>query len=245
MKMLSMSSRTSKRLLVRMLVKAWDKLPKELQLNEVRPYWEILRRKNFALFWKRVFDIVVSGLMLVILSPFFLLLAIVIKIDSKGPVFYRQVRVTQYGKEFRIHKFRSMCDGADKKGSLVTVKSDPRVTNVGRFIRKFKLDEISQLIDVFQGTMSFVGTRPEVPKYVACYTNEMKATLLLPAGITSTASIEYRDESRLLDAADDVDKVYIEEVLPCKMKFNLKYLSSFSIAKEFLILFKTMIVFLR
>lgn len=222
-----------------MLVKAWEKLPKELQIDEVRPYWEILRKKNFALFWKRVFDVVVSGIMLILLCPFFLILAIAIKIDSKGPVFYRQVRVTQYGKEFRIHKFRSMCDGADKKGSLVTVNGDARITKVGRFIRNCRLDEVSQLIDVFQGTMSFVGTRPEVPKYVAAYTNEMKATLLLPAGVTSEASIRYKDEAKLLDAADDVDKVYVEEVLPGKMKFNLQSIMEFSFIGEIKTMFRT------
>lgn len=222
-----------------MFIKAWDKLPKELQLDEVRPYWEILRKKNFTLFWKRVFDIIVSGIMLIILFPFFLILAIAIKVDSKGPVFYRQVRVTQYGKEFRIHKFRSMCDGADKKGSLVTVNGDTRITKVGHFIRKCRLDEVSQLIDVFQGTMSFVGTRPEVSKYVAAYSNEMKATLLLPSGVTSEASIRYKDEAGLLEAADDVDKVYVEEVLPGKMKFNLQSIMEFSFIGEIKTMFRT------
>lgn len=222
-----------------MLIKAWDKLPKELQLDEVRPYWEILRKKNFTLFWKRVFDIVVSGILLILLCPFFLILAIAIKVDSKGPVFYRQVRVTQYGREFRIHKFRSMCDGADKKGSLVTVNGDARITKVGHLIRKCRLDEISQLIDVFQGTMSFVGTRPEVPKYGEAYTNEMKATLLLPAGVTSEASIRYKDEAELLDAATDVDKTYIEEVLPRKMKYNLQSIKEFSFIGEIKTMFRT------
>lgn len=207
-----------------MLICKWDKLPKNLQLDEVKPYWEKLRKRNWNLFWKRVFDIVISGIFLILLSPLFLILAILIKIDSKGPVFYRQVRITQYGKKFRIHKFRSMTVGADK-GSLVTVKNDTRVTRIGKVIRKCKLDELSQLIDVFIGTMTFVGTRPEVEKYVNNYSNEMLATLLLPAGITSLASVKFKDENELIDNAKDVDKVYIENVLPEKMKYNLEELT--------------------
>jgi len=220
-------------------MRKWEDLPKELQLEEVRPYYDILKKKEVGLFFKRVFDIVVSLLMLIILSPIFLILAIAIKVDSKGPVFYRQTRVTQYCKEFKIHKFRSMCDGADKKGTLVTVSGDSRVTKVGKFIRKCRLDEVSQLIDVLQGNMSFVGTRPEVPKYVAAYTPEMMATLLLPAGITSEASIRYKDEDRLLDAAEDVDRVYIEEVLPAKMKWNLESIERFKFFREILTMIRT------
>ena len=146
-----------------MLICKWKKLPENMQTEEIRPYWEKLKKRNWNLFWKRIFDIIVSLLMLIVLSPLFFCLALAIKIDSKGPIFYRQVRITQYGKEFEIHKFRSMMVNADK-GSLVTVKDDMRVTKVGKFIRKYRLDEISQLIDVFQGNMSLVGTRPEVPK---------------------------------------------------------------------------------
>jgi lipopolysaccharide/colanic/teichoic acid biosynthesis glycosyltransferase len=220
-------------------MRKWEDLPKDLQLEEVRPYYDILKKKEVGLFFKRVFDIVVSLLMLIILSPVFLILAIAIKVDSKGPVFYRQTRVTQYCKEFKIHKFRSMCDGADKKGTLVTVSGDSRVTKVGKFIRKCRLDEVSQLIDVLQGNMSFVGTRPEVPKYVAAYTPEMMASLLLPAGITSEASIRYKDEDRLLDAAEDVDRVYIEEVLPAKMKWNLESIERFKFFREILTMIRT------
>ena len=204
-----------------MLVCKWEKLPSFMQVDEVRPYWQKLRRRNWNLFWKRVFDILVSGLFLIVLLPLFLILAIAIKIDSKGPVFYRQVRITQYGLEFRIHKFRSMTVGADK-GNLVTIKNDTRVTKVGKVIRKLKLDELSQLINVFQGTMTFVGTRPEVKRYVDAYSNEMLATLLLPAGISSIASIKYKDENELLDNAENVDEVYITKVLPDKMKYNLE-----------------------
>ncbi len=187
-----------------MMVKKWENLPPEFQTEEVRPYYEILRKKQISLMAKRVFDVVVSALMLVLLSPVFLVLAVAIKLDSPGPVFYRQVRVTQYGKQFRIFKFRSMVSNADKIGAQVTVGNDSRITRVGRVIRNCRLDEICQLIDIFRGTMTFVGTRPEVPKYVAAYTPEMMATLLLPAGVTSEASIRYKDESALLDGAEDV-----------------------------------------
>ena len=221
------------------MVCRWESLPKELQIDAVRPYWEILRRKSLSLFFKRIFDILVSSVSLILLSPLFLVLAIAIKVDSRGPVFFRQERVTQYGRIFRIHKFRSMVRDADKKGTLVTVNNDARVTRVGRFIRKTKMDEISQLIDVFQGTMSFVGTRPEVRKYVYQYSDEMKATLLLPAGITSSASIKYRNENEILDGASDVDKVYVEQVLPEKMVWNLEDIRKYGFWREIGICFRT------
>ena len=211
-----------------MLIKKWEKLPKELQIEEVKPYYEILRKKNFSLFWKRMFDIVVSSLMLLILLPFFLILSLAIVIDSRGGVFYRQERVTQYGKHFRIFKFRTMVKNADKKGTLVTVGNDSRITRVGKFIRKLRLDEVSQLIDIFRGTMTFVGTRPEVPKYVDQYKAEYMATLLLPAGVTSMTSIMFKDEDELLKDKEDVDKAYVEEVLPRKMKYNLSELKKYS-----------------
>jgi len=222
-----------------MMLKKWEQLPPQLRTEEVRPYYDALKGRQVSLFFKRVFDVVVSALMLLVLSPVFLILAIAIKLDSPGPVFYRQVRVTQYGKEFRIFKFRSMVSDADKKGSLVTVSGDSRITRVGGFIRKCRLDEVCQLIDIFRGTMTFVGTRPEVPKYVAAYTPEMLATLLLPAGVTSEASILYKDEAELLDAADDVDAVYIHDVLPGKMKYNLEALKSFSFASDLKTMLRT------
>lgn len=222
-----------------MILKDWNKLPSELQKDEIKPYYNILKKKQFSLIIKRIFDIVVSALMLIVLSPIFLILAIAIKLDSRGPVFYRQVRVTQYGKQFRIFKFRSMVSNADKIGSQVTVSNDSRITKVGRFIRRFRLDEICQLIDVFRGTMTFVGTRPEVPKYVEQYTAEMMATLLLPAGVTSEASIRYKDEDSLLNGAEDVDKVYIEKVLPEKMKYNLNSIKEFSFSGDIKTMFRT------
>ena len=221
------------------MLRKWEKMPLELQTDAVRPYYEILRKKQGSLLVKRIFDVVVSALMLLALSPVFLILAIAIKLDSPGPVFYRQVRVTQYGKQFRIFKFRSMVQNADKKGSLVTVGGDSRITRVGSVIRKCRLDEICQLIDILRGTMTFVGTRPEVPKYVEKYTPEMMATLLLPAGVTSLASICYKDEDRLLEGAQDVDKVYIEEVLPDKMRYNLKAIKTFSFWGDIKLMFMT------
>lgn len=215
-----------------MMLKKWEDLPPEMQCDEVREYYDILKKKQVSLFFKRAFDIAVSLIMLIILSPIFLILAIAIKIDSPGPVFYRQERVTQYGRHFRIFKFRSMVNNADKSGTAVTVKDDCRITKTGRFIRKFRLDEISQLIDVLRGTMTFVGTRPEVPKYVEHYTPEMMATLLLPAGVTSLASIYYKDEAELLDAADDADRTYITEVLPGKMEYNLRELREFGLFRD-------------
>ena len=222
-----------------MILKKWEELPESLRTDAVRPYYDLLARRRGSLALKRCFDVVVSAFMLLILAPVFLVLAIAIKLDSPGPVFYRQVRVTQYGREFRIFKFRSMVSDADKRGSLVTVSGDSRITRVGHFIRNCRLDELCQLIDIFRGTMTFVGTRPEVPKYVAAYTPEMMATLLLPAGVTSQASILYKDEAELLDAADDVDAVYVRDVLPGKMKYNLDALKNFSFFSDIATMFQT------
>ena len=222
-----------------MILKKWEDLPDNLRTDAVRPYYDILAKRRGSLLLKRCFDIVVSAVMLLVLSPVFAILAIAIKLDSPGPVFYRQVRVTQYGREFRIFKFRSMVSDADKRGSLVTVSGDSRITRVGKFIRKCRLDEVCQLIDILRGTMTFVGTRPEVPKYVTAYTPEMLATLLLPAGVTSEASIEYKDEAELLDAAADVDAVYIHDVLPGKMRYNLQSLKDFSFFSDIKTMFRT------
>lgn len=210
-----------------------------MQTEAVKPYYEILQKKQISLIFKRSFDIAVSLIMLLILSPVFLVLAIAIKLDSKGPVFYRQVRVTQYGKEFRIFKFRTMVNNADKIGSQVTVGGDSRITRVGKVIRECRLDEIGQLLNILGGSMTFVGTRPEVPKYVEKYTSEMWATLLLPAGVTSEASIRYKDEAALLDAAEDVDATYIQDVLPGKMKYNLRSIQEYSFFKDIKTMFQT------
>lgn len=218
---------------------SWEKLPPQMQTEAVKPYYEILQKKQISLIFKRSFDIVVSLIMLLILSPVFLVLAIAIKLDTEGPVFYRQVRVTQYGKEFRIFKFRTMVNNADKIGSQVTVGGDSRITRVGKVIRECRLDEIGQLLNILGGSMTFVGTRPEVPKYVEKYTPEMWATLLLPAGVTSEASIRYKDEAALLDVAEDVDATYIQDVLPGKMKYNLRSIQEYSFFKDIETMFQT------
>ncbi len=217
----------------------WEDLPKWMQCDEVRAYYDILNKKQFSMKCKRVFDVVTASVLLVILSPVFVVLAVAIKLDSPGPVFYKQERITQYGKKFRIYKFRTMVNHADKVGAAVTVDNDSRITRVGAKIRDYRLDEIGQLINVLKGEMSFVGTRPEVMKYVKCYTPEMRATLLLPAGITSEASIRYKDESQLLNTADCVDKVYVEQVLPKKMEWNLESIRRFRLLEEVLTMFRT------
>lgn len=218
---------------------SWEKLPPQMQTEAVKPYYEILQKKQISLIFKRLFDIAVSLIMLLILSPVFLILAIAIKLDTEGPVFYRQVRVTQYGKEFRIFKFRTMVNNADRIGSQVTVGGDNRITRVGKVIRECRLDEIGQLLNILGGSMTFVGTRPEVPKYVEKYTPEMWATLLLPSGVTSEASIRYKDEAALLDAAEDVDATYIQDVLPGKMKYNLRSIQEYSFFKDIKTMFQT------
>ena len=228
-----------------MLIKEFSKLPLDMQNEEVKRYYDILRNKKAQLILKRIFDIVASLVLCIILSPLLVILSVWIKADSKGPVFYRQERITQYGRTFKIFKFRTMVVDADKKGSLVTTKNDSRITKVGEKIRNSRLDEIPQLFNILKGEMSFVGTRPEVKKYVDKYTDEMKATLLLPAGVTSLASIKYKDEdeiiSKYVDEKQAVDDVYIEKVLPEKMKWNLEYLSSLNFGKDLWICVKTVI----
>lgn len=228
-----------------MLVKEWNELPEFMQVEEVRPYYETLRKKKGQLILKRIFDIVCSFILIVLLSPVLLLLAVWIKLDSKGPVFYRQERITQYGKVFRIFKFRTMVTDADKIGTLVTTQNDSRITKVGNKIRKCRLDELPQVFNIFVGDMSFVGTRPEVQKYVDAYTKKMNATLLLPAGVTSLASIKYRDEDEIIEQKTSegktVDQTYIEDVLPEKMKYNLNYLDEFNIGRDLYLCVKTVI----
>ena len=220
-------------------MKKWEELSVEMQVEEIRPYYDVLSQKRYSLLFKRAFDITVSFLMLVILSPVFLVLAVAIKLDSPGPVFFRQVRVTQYGKHFKIFKFRTMVSNAEKIGAQLTAGNDSRVTRVGSAIRKFRLDEIAQLIDVLRGTMTFVGVRPEVLKYIEKYTPEMRATLLLPAGVTNLTSIFYSDEAALLANAEDIDVTYMQVVLPGKMKWNLKGIMDFSFWSDIKLMFMT------
>lgn len=221
------------------MLKKWEQLPQEMQIAEIREYYDVLNKKRGSLMLKRLFDIVVSSIFLILLSPVILLLSIAIKIDSQGPVFYRQERYTQYGRKFKIHKFRSMYDGADEKGSLVTVENDTRITRVGNLVRKCRLDEIAQLIDVFKGDMTFVGVRPEVKKYVDEYENEWKATFLLPAGVTNLTCIYFKHEDELLSEVEDVDDEYIKKILPIKMRWNLKGIKEFSFLNDIKLMFMT------
>lgn len=227
------------------MLKNWNELPEYMRTDEVRPYYDLLQKKKISLFLKRVFDIVVSLIMIILCSPILLIISILIVKDSKGGVFYRQERVTQYGRVFRIFKFRTMVKNADQIGTQVTVSNDSRITKIGSKLRNCRLDELPQLFNIFLGDMTFVGTRPESVHYVKSYTNEMYATLLLPAGVTSEASIEYKDEADLLDQADDVDRVYINEVLPEKMKYNLNSIKEFSFFKEIATMFRTVFAVLR
>ena len=210
----------------------WDDIPEFMRNDSVKKYYEILRRKQFSLKVKRSFDIVASLVLIILLFPVFLFLTVWIKFDSQGPVYYKQERITQYGRKFYIFKFRTMVANADKIGTLVTVQEDPRITKAGSKIRKLRLDELPQLFNIAAGDMSFVGTRPEVPRYVDEYSDEMKATLLLPAGVTSEASIKYKDEDELLKDAENVDEIYIQKVLPEKMRWNLKAIRRFRLSGE-------------
>lgn len=232
-----------------MLLKKWDNIPEFMKNDEVKYYYDILKRRKFSLFIKRLFDIFASLILLIILLPIILIFAIWIKLDSKGPIFYRQVRITRYGKEFKIFKFRTMLQNADKIGALVTIGNDPRITRVGNIIRKYRIDEIPQLINVLIGDMTFVGTRPEVKKYVDSYANKMKATLLLPAGITSNASINYRNEDAVIKKYSkknkNIDDIYITKVLPEKMKYNLEDIEKFNIFREFGICINTIVKVVR
>lgn len=221
------------------MLREWDDLPVFMRTPEVRSYWDVLSKKRGQLLLKRVFDLFVAFILLLLLALPMLVLALWIKADSKGPVFYRQERVTTYGKHFRIHKFRTMVSDADKIGTTVTVGNDNRITKVGSKLRKLRLDELPQVFDVLSGNMSFVGTRPEAVKYVEKYKSEYYATLLMPAGITSEASIRYKDEDKLLDEASDVDSVYQDQVLPEKMRWNLESIKRFSFFQDILTMFRT------
>ncbi|WP_305881190.1 sugar transferase [Bacillus mycoides] len=228
-----------------MMLKKWEDLPGEMKNDSVRKYYDLLYKKRFSLFFKRIFDIVIAILALLVLSPVFILISIAIKIDSDGPVLFRQVRVTQYGERFKIFKFRTMVNNADKIGTQVTTKNDNRITRVGQFLRKIRLDEIPQLFNIILGNMSFVGTRPEVVKYVEKYTSEMLATLLLPAGVTSKASIQYKNEEKILNNAENADEVYTNQVLPEKMRYNLQSIEEFSFFGELKVMLETLVAVVK
>lgn len=227
------------------MLRKWNDLPSNMKNSSVKQYYDILYKKRFSLLAKRVFDIVVAILAFVVLSPVFIILSIAIKVDSEGPVMFRQVRVTQYGKQFRIFKFRTMVNNAERLGTQVTTKNDARVTKIGKILRKYRLDEFPQLFNIIVGDMSFVGTRPEVIKYVERYTDDMMATLLLPAGVTSEASIYYKDEERSLMVAEDADVMYVEEVLPEKMKYNLIGIEMFSFFGEIKTMVRTVVAVVK
>ena len=224
-----------------MVLKDWDELPPELRCDELRPYYDILRRHRGGLAAKRGFDIAASALLLAALSPVLLAVSAAVAADSRGGVFFLQERVTAYARHFKIIKFRTMVPDAESLGSQLTTSGDMRVTRVGRFLRKSRLDELPQLVNILVGDMSFVGTRPEVPRYVARYTNEMLATLLLPAGVTSEASIRYKDEYKLLTGAESIDDAYVQNVLPGKMYYNLKAIEDFSILNELRTMLRTVL----
>ena len=227
------------------MLRQWEDLPKRMRNEAVRPYYEQLQKKKVSLFLKRCIDVSLSSALLLFLAPVMLLIGIAVRLDSPGPALFRQVRVTQYGRQFRIFKFRTMVNHADRMGTQVTASGDARITRLGRKMRHYRLDELPQLLNIFLGDMSFVGTRPEVVKYVREYTDEMTATLLLPAGVTSEVSIQYKDEEKLLADVADVDEAYIHIVLPEKMEYNLKSLRDFSLIHELKIMVDTVIAVFR
>ena len=221
------------------VLRRWEDLPDFMRIPEVRPYYESLQEKRVQLVLKRVFDIAAALVLLLVLCVPMLLTAAWIRLDSPGSPMFRQERATVYGKRFRIHKFRTMTANADCAGSLLTVRRDPRITRAGRLLRRHHLDELPQLLDVLAGNMSFVGTRAEVIPIVEQYRPEYYATLLLPAGITSEASIRYKDEYRLLTDAEDADRVYLEKILPAKMRWNLASVRSYRFPRDLTTLVRT------
>jgi lipopolysaccharide/colanic/teichoic acid biosynthesis glycosyltransferase len=228
-----------------MLLKRWQDLPDYLKNDGVKKYYDYLYKKRRSLFAKRIFDLIASMLTLIILLPVIAVIGIAIKVSTKGPVIFRQTRVTQYGREFRIYKFCTMVRDADKSDLQVTTRNDARVTKLGRLLRKYRLDEIPQLINIITGDMTFVGTRPEVPQYIENYTDEMRATLLLPAGVTSETSILYKDEEQLLADALNANETYINVVLPQKMIYNLRSLEKYSFIGDIKTLFRTVAAVFR
>lgn len=227
------------------MLRQWERLPKYMRTEAVRPYYNSLKKKKHSLLLKRIFDFIVATIMLILLLPLFLVISVLIITDSKGGVFFRQERITQYGRKFKIFKFRTMVANSDKLGSQVTVKNDSRITKIGRILRKYRLDELPQLLNIILGDMSFCGTRPESTYYVKKYTPEMFATLLLPAGVTSEASIRYKDEAALLENAEHVDEVYVKEILPEKMKYNLESIRKFSLLRELGTMMRTVLAVLQ
>lgn len=224
-----------------MELKEWRELPDIMRTKEVRKYYNVLKKHRSWLKLKRALDVIVASIMLIFLAIPMLIIAIAIKLDSKGPVMFRQERVTQYCRTFKIFKFRTMVNNASKLGAAVTVDNDSRITKVGAFLRKYRMDEFPQIFNILSGDMTFIGTRPEVPKYVKEYSKEMYATLLLPAGLTSRTSIAYKDEDKLLGGAENADEVYINEVLPAKMKYNLESIRKTGLRSDMSVLWDTFV----
>lgn len=222
-----------------MLLPRYSTLSKQMQNDEVLKYYNILSKRTGSLILKRISDIICALLLIVILAVPMLIVAVCVKADSPGPVFFRQRRVTTGGRVFSIFKFRTMYVNDNAKNAQVTSGTDSRITKTGRTLRKLRLDEMPQLFNVLSGDMTFVGTRPEVERYVEKYTPEMYATLLMPAGITSMTSIKYRNEEEILEKADDVEKAYIEQILPDKMKYNLEYIEKFNFFYDIYIMLLT------
>ena len=227
------------------MLREWERLPKYMRTEAVRPYYDCLKKKKTSRLLKRAFDLIAAILLFILLLPLLVIISILIIFDSKGGIFFRQERITQYGRKFKIFKFRTMTAGADRLGAQVTVKNDSRITRIGQVLRKYRLDELPQLLNIILGDMSFCGTRPESTYYVKKYNPEMFATLLLPAGVTSEASIRYKDEAVLLEQAEDVDEVYVKQILPGKMKYNLESIRKFSLLRELRTLFRTVLAVLQ
>ena len=232
-----------------MILKKWENLPTEMKNNDVKKYYEILSQRKISLLLRRLVDFLLALILIIFLSPIMIVIAFIIKIDSKGPILYRQERVTAYNQTFKICKFRTMVTNADKIGALVTSNGDSRITRIGKIIRKTRIDEIPQLFNIIKGEMSFVGTRPEVKSYVDQYSDEMMATLLLPAGITSLASIKFKDEDQIIDeyiaTEESIDSIYIQRILPIKMQYNLKELSDIGLLYSFKIMIQTFFTVLK
>lgn len=222
-----------------MILCDWEKLPDYMRTDEVKEYYDILSRKKALLVIKRLLDIIISAILIFILLLPMAIIAVLVKCDSKGPVLFKQTRITTYGKKFKIWKFRTMVENAEQLGGLITEANDKRVTKLGEKLRKCRLDELPQVFNVFMGDMSFVGTRPEVEKYVNMYSPQMYATLLTPAGITSMASITYKDNDEFFTDPELVDKNYMEIILPEKMKLNLDYYKEFNAFYDIKVMFKT------
>lgn len=223
---------------------SWENLPENMKNEKVREYYNILQSKKYSLIFKRIFDLIFSIFFALISSPLMLIVAVIIKLDSPGKIIFKQKRVTEGGRVFEIFKFRTMVENAEKLGAQVTTGEDLRITKCGKWLRKLRIDEFPQIFNIIKGDLSFVGPRPEVVRYVKEYTPEMLATLLIPAGVTSTASILYKDEAKLLENAKNPDEVYIQEILPEKMKYNLDYIKKFGIIYDFKVIIKTVIAVL-